>query len=56
MQLTATAAAAAAHRQRSWALVLTSVAFFMTALDTLVVVTALPAIHAGLGGSVATLE
>jgi EmrB/QacA subfamily drug resistance transporter len=36
--------------------VLTSVAFFMTALDALVVVTALPAIHAGLGGSVATLE
>ena len=35
---------------------LTSVAFFMTALDALVVVTALPAIHAGLGGSVATLE
>ncbi len=28
----------------------------MTALDSLVVVTALPAIHAGLGGSVATLE
>jgi EmrB/QacA subfamily drug resistance transporter len=36
--------------------VLTSVAFFMTALDALVVLTALPAIHAGLGGSVATLE
>jgi EmrB/QacA subfamily drug resistance transporter len=36
--------------------VLTSVAFFMTVLDALVVVTALPAIHAGLGGSVATLE
>jgi EmrB/QacA subfamily drug resistance transporter len=36
--------------------VLTSVAFFMTALDALVVVTALPAIHAGLGGSVGTLE
>ena len=39
-----------------WALALTSVAFFMTALDALVVITALPAIHAGLGGSVATLE
>ncbi len=56
MQLTGTAAAPAARSQRSWALVLTSVAFFMTALDSLVVVTALPAIHAGLGGSVATLE
>ncbi len=55
MQLTATAAPAA-RGQRSWALVLTSVAFFMTALDALVVVTALPAIHASLGGSVATLE
>ena len=39
-----------------WALALTSVAFFMTALDALVVITALPAIHAGLGGSIATLE
>jgi len=56
MQLTRTAAAPAARGQRGWALVLTSVAFFMTALDSLVVVTALPAIHAGLGGSVATLE
>ena len=42
--------------QRGWALALTSVAFFMTALDSLVVVTALPAIRAGLGGSIATLE
>ena len=42
--------------QRRWALALTSVAFFMTALDALVVVTALPAIHAGFGGSVSTLE
>ena len=39
-----------------WALALTSVAFFMTALDTLVVITALPAIHADFGGSVSTLE
>ena len=39
-----------------WALALTSVACFMTALDTLVVITALPAIHASLGGSVSTLE
>ncbi len=37
-------------------LLLTSVAFFMVALDALVVVTALPAIHAQLGGSMATLE
>jgi EmrB/QacA subfamily drug resistance transporter len=55
MQLTDTAAATTRGR-RNWALALTSVAFFMTALDALVVVTALPAIHAGLGGSVATLE
>jgi EmrB/QacA subfamily drug resistance transporter len=56
MQLTAPATAAAVRGQQRWALALTSVAFFMTALDALVVVTALPAIHAGLGGSVATLE
>jgi len=37
-------------------LLLTSVAFFMVALDALVVITALPAIHAQLGGSLATLE
>jgi EmrB/QacA subfamily drug resistance transporter len=37
-------------------LLLTSVAFFMVALDALVVVTALPAIHRSLGGSLATLE
>jgi len=48
--------AATAKAQQGWALALTSVAFFMTALDALVVVTALPAIHAGLGGSVSTLE
>jgi EmrB/QacA subfamily drug resistance transporter len=35
---------------------LTSVAYFMVALDTLVVVTALPSIHRDLGGSVATLQ
>jgi EmrB/QacA subfamily drug resistance transporter len=56
MQLTRPVAAPAAGHRRSWALALTSVAFFMTALDALVVVTALPAIHAGLGGSVSTLE
>ncbi|HEV2259519.1 MAG TPA: hypothetical protein VGS06_40925 [Streptosporangiaceae bacterium] len=33
-----------------WALLLTSVAFFMVTLDSLVVVTALPAIHRELGG------
>jgi EmrB/QacA subfamily drug resistance transporter len=42
--------------QGRWALALTSVAFFMVALDALVVITALPAIHAGIGGSVSTLE
>jgi EmrB/QacA subfamily drug resistance transporter len=48
----------AAHRVTSPALVLllTSVSFFMVSLDALVVVTALPAIHATLGGSVGTLE
>jgi EmrB/QacA subfamily drug resistance transporter len=35
---------------------LTSVAYFMVALDTLVVVTALPSIHRDLGGSVETLQ
>jgi len=35
-------------------LLLTSVAFFMVALDALVVITALPAIHAQLGGSLVT--
>jgi MFS family permease len=39
-----------------WALLLTSVAFFMVTLDTLVVITALPAIHRELGGQVSTLE
>ncbi len=39
-----------------WTLTLTSVAFFMVALDSLVVVTALPAIHRDIGGSISTLE
>ncbi|GAA2129019.1 DHA2 family efflux MFS transporter permease subunit [Streptomyces synnematoformans] len=39
-----------------WALLLTSVASFMGALDNLVVVTALPAIREDLGGSLADLE
>lgn len=42
--------------QRIWTLALTSVAFFMVALDSLVVVTALPAIHREIGGSISTLE
>ena len=37
-------------------LALTSIAFFMVSLDALVVVTALPAIHASIGGSIETLE
>jgi EmrB/QacA subfamily drug resistance transporter len=37
-------------------LALTSVAFFMVSLDALVVVTALPAIHRSIGGSIETLE
>ena len=41
---------------RIWTLLLTSVAFFMVALDSLVVVTALPAMHRDLGGGVSTLE
>ena len=39
-----------------WALALTSVGFFMVALDALVVITALPAIGRDLGGGMATLE
>ncbi|MEU8736952.1 DHA2 family efflux MFS transporter permease subunit [Streptomyces halstedii] len=39
-----------------WALVLTSVAGFMAALDNLVVTTALPSIRADLGGELAELE
>lgn len=35
---------------------LTGVAFFMVALDALVVITALPSIHRSLGGSVTTLQ
>ena len=56
MQRADTTADGTSISRRGWALVLTSVAFFMTALDALVVVTALPAIHAGIGGSVGTLE
>jgi EmrB/QacA subfamily drug resistance transporter len=45
------------HRSRPiWTLVLTAVAFFMVALDALVVVTALPAIQRDLHASLSTLE
>jgi EmrB/QacA subfamily drug resistance transporter len=37
-------------------LALTAVSFFMVSLDALVVVTALPAIHRSLGGSIGTLD
>ena len=43
-------------RARGWTLALTSVAFFMSALDALVVITALPAIQRDLGAGVSTLE
>src|SRR5712692_9643784 len=39
-----------------WTLALTSVAFFMVALDALVVITALPAIQRDLGAGLSTLE
>jgi len=39
-----------------WALALTSVAFFMVVLDSLVVITALPTIHRDLGAGLSTLE
>jgi len=41
---------------RRWTLILTSVAAFMTALDALVVITALPSIQRDLGTSLSTLE
>jgi EmrB/QacA subfamily drug resistance transporter len=43
-------------RSPVWAVALTSIAFFMVALDALVVITALPAIHRDLGASLSTLE
>jgi EmrB/QacA subfamily drug resistance transporter len=39
-----------------WTLALTSIAFFMVALDAMVVTTALPAMHQEIGGSVSTLQ
>jgi len=50
------AAAPKQPTRTGWALLLTSVAFFMVTLDSLVVATALPAIHRELGGQVSTLE
>ncbi|MGH2485340.1 MAG: MFS transporter, partial [Ktedonobacterales bacterium] len=44
------------HLRRGWTLALTSIAFFMVALDSLVVITALPSIHHDLGASLSTLE
>src|SRR5258706_13241347 len=41
---------------RPWTLALTSVAFFMVVLDSLVVITALPAIRREFGASLATLQ
>ncbi len=47
----------AAHRPSpGWTLALTSVAFFMVALDTLVVITALPAMQHDLHAGLSTLE
>jgi EmrB/QacA subfamily drug resistance transporter len=43
-------------RRLLWILGLTSIPFFMVALDTTIVVTALPTIHRDLGASLATLE
>lgn len=47
----------AVHRSpRLWAMALTSVAFFMVALDALVVITALPSMHHDLGAGMSILE
>jgi EmrB/QacA subfamily drug resistance transporter len=40
---------------RAWTLILTSVAFFMVALDSLVVITALPAMRHDLGADIGTM-
>ncbi|MGH3420196.1 MAG: DHA2 family efflux MFS transporter permease subunit [Streptosporangiaceae bacterium] len=45
-----------ARSRPAWTLMLTSVAFFVVALDALVVTTALPTLHRELGGSTGTLE
>ena len=44
------------RRAGAWALALTSMGAFMVSLDTLVVITALPAIHHDVGGSLSTLQ
>ena len=41
---------------RAVTVLLTAVAYFMVALDALVVVTALPSVHRDLGGSIGTLQ
>jgi EmrB/QacA subfamily drug resistance transporter len=60
MELASLASLASGGRQRATSLplvlALTSISFFMVSLDSLVVVTALPAIHRSVGGSIATLE
>src|SRR5437899_7447147 len=45
-----------ARSRPTWTLMLTSLAFFMVALDTLVVVTALPAIQRDLHANLSLLE
>lgn len=52
----AVTAAAVTRARPIWTLVLTATAFFMVALDSLVVVTALPAIQRELHASIGTLE
>jgi EmrB/QacA subfamily drug resistance transporter len=44
------------NQQARWALAITPIAFFMVALDALVVITALPSIHLDLGAPLSTLE
>src|SRR5207342_2582509 len=58
-QATAPLAGAVAGRRapaRPVTVLLTAVAYFMVALDALVVVTALPSVHRDLGGSIGTLQ
>jgi MFS family permease len=55
MEAAAPSEAAARSRNR-WTLVLASLAVFMTALDTLVVTTALPVLRVNLHASLASLE
>src|SRR5216110_4078815 len=48
--------AAARRPHQGWTLAITSLGVFMTALDTLVVTTALPVMRVDLGGSLSDLE